>query len=120
MKEVLAFVARMILILLIDLPWLTITQPYVATMVRGIQGGKDATLRIGPAILVYAALAYLATIPTSATSAFLMGASVYGVYDMTNLATLVNYDWRFAIADTMWGGVIFTAVYYAERALGIL
>jgi uncharacterized membrane protein len=81
-------------------------------MVRKIQG-KDIELKAGPAIVVYFALAYLALLPKTAMEAFLLGLCVYAVYDFTNLATLANYDWRFAVADSLWGGILFTIVHYA-------
>ncbi len=99
------------IIALVDLPWLFFTQPYVSTMVRGIQGGKDAVLRIIPALIVYLALAWLITVPKTAKEAFLLGLCTYAVYDFTNLATLVDYDFRFAIVDTLWGGILFTFVW---------
>ncbi len=39
-----------------------------------------------------------------------MGAATYAVYDFTNLATLKNYDFSFAVVDTLWGGVLFAIV----------
>jgi len=40
--------------------------------------------------------------------AFLLGIFVYGVYDLTNLATLSNWTLEFTIKDTLWGGIVFT------------
>lgn len=40
----------------------------------------------------------------------LMGLLVYGIYDMTNLATLKSYPWAFALADIAWGTFIFGVV----------
>lgn len=115
--DALKFIGLAGLILAMDIPWLTFTQPFVSKMIRKIQGGEDAVLRIGAALVVYLALAYLALLPETAKDAFLLGASVYAVYDFTNYATLKDYDLRFAIADTLWGGVLFTAVFYVARLL---
>jgi uncharacterized membrane protein len=41
------------------------------------------------------------------TYAFLLGAFVYGVYDLTNYATLEKWTLRFVITDTLWGGTVF-------------
>jgi uncharacterized membrane protein len=108
----LEYLAIALLIVVLDLPWLTLTQPYVTEMF-----GSELTLRIVPAIVVYLALAYLAKLPKKASDAFLLGLAVYAVYDFTNLATLKRYDWRFAVADSIWGGVLFTAVFYALRQI---
>jgi uncharacterized membrane protein len=104
----LQYLAIALLIMVLDLPWLILTQPYVTKMF-----GTELTLRLLPAIVVYLALAYLVKLPKKASEAFLLGLTVYAVYDFTNLATLKRYDWRFACADSIWGGVLFTAVFYA-------
>lgn len=98
------------IIFLIDLPWLTTISGWANSMIRSIQG-SDMKFVIWPAIVVYIALGYLATIPTSYTEAFLQGFAVYAVYDFTNLAMIKNYQPAFAIADSTWGGVLFTIVY---------
>ena len=98
------------LIAALDVPWLLVSNTFVSSMVRKIQG-EDLKLKAGPAIVVYFALAYLALLPKTSLEAFLLGLCVYAVYDFTNLATLANYDWRFAVADSLWGGVLFTIVH---------
>lgn len=100
------------IIAILDLPWLLFSNTYASGMIRKIQG-SEMELRALPAVIVYIALAYLAQIPKTATEAFLLGLCVYAVYDFTNLATLAKYDWRFAIADSLWGGVLFVIVHYA-------
>ena len=39
--------------------------------------------------------------------AFLYGMCIYAVYDFTSLAIYEDYDWKFAIADALWGGILF-------------
>lgn len=39
--------------------------------------------------------------------AFLFGLFVYGVYDLTNLATLTNWTIEFTVKDMLWGGSVF-------------
>ncbi len=115
--DAIQFVKVMLLIIAIDIPWLLLTQPYVSAMIRKIQGGDDAVMRYGSALIVYVALAYLAQIPKTAMEAFFIGASVYAVFDFTNYAIFKNYDWRIAIADTLWGGILFTLVFYAMKKI---
>ncbi len=107
----LPLLAIAVLIAIVDMPWLFFAQPYYSQMVRGIQCGKEGNFYLLPAFLVYLALAYLVTLPKNAKEAFLLGLSVYAVYDFTNLATLKGYDLRFAVADTLWGGFLFTFVW---------
>jgi uncharacterized membrane protein len=104
----------MVLIFLIDIPWLTITGPLAQRMILKIQGSK-LVLRFLPGLLVYVFLAYLLTIPKNPLEAFMLGASVYGVYDFTNYATLKNYSLQFALLDTTWGGALMTIAYFIKR-----
>ena len=43
----------------------------------------------------------------SLLESFLLGSSIYGIYDMTNYATITNWDFNFAIFDILWGGTLF-------------
>lgn len=44
-----------------------------------------------------------------------MGAVIYGIYDLTNLALLKNYPLPFAIADMMWGTFVYGTVACLNR-----
>jgi uncharacterized membrane protein len=105
-----------VLIFLIDIPWLYTVSGWSSDMVRDIQG-SSLQMKIGPAAIVYLALGYLATIPKSLPEAFGIGAATYAVYDYTNLAILKSYDPVFAIADTLWGGVLMTLVYWIKTSI---
>lgn len=78
------------------------------------------TLRWQGAPVVYIALAYLLLQTHSNLQAFLTGLATYAVYDFTNYATLTNYDLKFAIADSLWGGVVFTIVRQVAIRLNLL
>jgi uncharacterized membrane protein len=70
-------------------------------------------------LLVYIAAAYLSKFPKSSLEAFLMGSAVYGIYDFTNYSTFKDYDFRFALADSTWGGILMAIVYNVAPMLGI-
>jgi uncharacterized membrane protein len=44
--------------------------------------------------------------------AFLLGLVIYGIYDTTNKATFIDWDWNTAIMDTLWGASLFAIVSY--------
>jgi hypothetical protein len=58
------------------------------------------------------ALAYLALKTTSLKDAFLTGAAVYAVYDFTLMTVFKDYNLGMAVADTLWGGTLFTMTRY--------
>lgn len=96
---------------LVDLLWLFTGGVYATRMTEKIQG-QPVVFRYGSALIVYLALAYMLIQTTSYKQAFLYGISIYAVYDFTNHALLKNYDWKFAIADSIWGGLLFVTVYH--------
>jgi uncharacterized membrane protein len=102
-------------IFLVDLFWLFTGGIFARKMTERIQG-SPLQMRYGSAIIVYLFLAYMLLQTTSAQQAFLYGVCIYGVYDFTNHALLENYDWKFGIADTLWGGVLFVIARHLLKA----
>ena len=103
-----------LLFIICDLPWLFLVGDAAQTMVKKIQG-LPLHIRWEGALPVYLALAFLVQRARSTTDAFLIGLSTYAVYDFTNYSTLKNYDISFAVADSLWGGILFSIV----RELGM-
>ena len=91
---------------IVDLFWLSTGGIYGRNMIELIQG-KPIEVRFVSALFVYAFLAYMLLQTESSLQAFTYGVCIYGVYDFTNHAVFERYDWKFAIADTLWGGVLF-------------
>lgn len=89
----------------IDIPWLYAISGWAGSVVRGIQG-STLEFQLWPAIPVYLALGYILQYAKTASEAFAIGMATYAVYDFTNLATFKNYPLRFAVADTVWGGIL--------------
>lgn len=98
----------MFVIFAIDLLWLSTIGIYGLKIAERIQG-FPVRFRVIPAIIVYIALAYLLIQSQSILQAAGIGAASYAVYDFTSLALLSKYDSTLAVADTIWGGVLFAA-----------
>ena len=94
-----------VLIFAIDLPWLYAIGPWASKVVRGIQG-TPLEMRVWPAIPVYLALGYLLSLAKSAEQAFAVGLATYAVYDFTLMSIFKKYPLEFAVADSLWGGVL--------------
>jgi uncharacterized membrane protein len=117
MFSVKEYLIALVLIPLLDAPWLLYQFNSSIEMFTRIQGGRAIESRMWAAVVVYLALAYLLLKQNSAQEAFLSGAAVYAVYDFTNLTLLKDYKVEFAVMDTLWGGVLFTAAFYVFRYL---
>ncbi len=103
------------ILFLVDIFWLTTAGIFARKMTERIQG-SPLQMRYVSAALVYVFLAYMLLQTKSAKEAFLYGAAIYGVYDFTSHAILDQYDWKFAIADTLWGGVLFVLTRHLLKA----
>ena len=107
-----------IILVVLDLPWLFFTQKYVDRMILQIQG-SPVSLNYMAAGVVYLALAFLLLQMKTPQEAFYFGAATYAVYDFTNLATLKNYDPKFAVADSLWGGILFYIAHTVLQKIGL-
>jgi len=109
-----------LLFVVCDMPWLYATSGSSQAMYKKIQGGSPMQLRLEAALPVYVALAYLVQLAHSTLEAFLLGLAVYTVYEFTSYTALTKYELSFAIADSLWGGVLFVLVRSAAIYLNIL
>jgi uncharacterized membrane protein len=100
-----------LLLLALDIPWLLLMSGTWQATIRGIQSGEAAYYRMWAAVPVYLALAFLLLQATSAEQAALMGLATYAVFDFTNLTLFKQYPLTVAIADSVWGAVLFYAAY---------
>lgn len=111
-RDLQIFGTAILLLVLLDLPWLLLISGTAQKLVQRIQG-SELSVRFVPALVVYLALAYIVTQVKTPLEAFKMGVAVYAVYDFTNLALFKNYTLSFAIMDSLWGGVLMAGVRYA-------
>lgn len=100
--------------LALDAVWLTINASKHAALIKTVQGSA-VQLRVIPALLVYVliplAVAYFAIMPSktqaeATTRGALLGTAMYGLYDLTNLASLKGWTTTMAVTDTLWGSVL--------------
>lgn len=103
-----------VVLFLIDLCWIATGGIYARAITERIQG-SPLEIRYLPAGITYLLLAYMLLETKSYKQAFVYGVCIYGVYDFTTLALLKGYDWKFALADTLWGGILFVAGRYLLR-----
>ena len=104
-------------ILVADAVWLTATAVGTRQMFAVLQG-QPLSIRVLPAVAVYAIMIasvwfFALTPATSVTDAAARGAALgfamYGLYDLTNYATLARYPLSFALTDMTWGTLLFAS-----------
>lgn len=98
-------------ILALDAAWLTFRAGYHSAFFKSVQG-STMVIRIVPAALVYVlipvAIAYLVldhvkTIQEAGIKGAALGTAMYGLYDLTNYATLTKWTLEMTITDILWG-----------------
>lgn len=99
--------------------YVTLDALFIGLVARTIytQAFPNGLRQVWPAVLVYAfypiAVAYFtraAEWQTRMIRGMLLGATVYGVYHLTNLATLPYWDTRFMVVDWLWGTLVTAAL----------
>lgn len=97
--------------ILADGIWLYLNHGYHAALFQDIQQ-SPLQVRWIPAILVYviilAAVYFFAVVPSKSIAealkkGALLGFAMYGLYDLTNYATLTNYSFTMTVTDMAWG-----------------
>jgi len=103
------FVTALVILLLLDAVWLTANAPTSRRVIAGIQS-TPLQIRWTPALLVYlliaAGVTFFApgdTLLETGSHGALLGLVIYGVYDLTNYATLRAYPLTYALSDIAWG-----------------
>jgi uncharacterized membrane protein len=111
MKTQMEVLYMILALLALDAIWLTSNMTMHSALFAKLQG-SPLTIRWVPAILVYVvivgavwffAVRETKTVQDAALRGGLLGLSMYGVYDLTNYATLSKYPLTFAVSDMAWG-----------------
>ena len=119
MNELVKILLLAVGFVILDLPWLIIQGPWVQDIVMDIQANRSMSPRLWGGIPVYLALGYLVTQVHSAPRAFLAGVCTYAVYDFTQIVTFDKYPVAFAVADSLWGGVLMALTWWIGSKVGL-
>jgi uncharacterized membrane protein len=108
-------------LVLLDSIFIMAIKKYFDWQIMIIQG-SHLTLNIAGAVgcyifLIFAIYHFIIKKNASVLDSFLLGASIYGVYEFTNYATLKNWQITTIIMDTTWGGILFASTTYITRFL---
>lgn len=99
----------------LDAIYLSSLSKYFAKVFQNIQG-HPLEFRISGAIFCYIFIVlsiyyfgfYLKNTPFSM---FLLGFFTYGIYELTNYATIKKWPLFMVLTDTLWGGVLYMSVF---------
>jgi uncharacterized membrane protein len=110
MTEIITFIKIFLIFLIIDIPVITyLNKDMYNSQFFRIQGPlKIESTRLYLSgfiayLLLTFAIYHFAIKQKSILNAFYLGLCIYGIYNMTNLATINKWGVREAILDTLWG-----------------
>ena len=89
-------------------------------IVTAIQGSSINFKMLG-AVGAYAAIVYqfyyfITSRDSSMVDAFVLGVTTYAIYDFTNYALFDKYPLDVGLMDTLWGGVLYSLVFWAFKS----
>ena len=110
MKQIKYLLAAIILVVL-DSIYLRLIKNYFAYQIKVVQNAP-VQINYVSAILCYVFLIFglnyfIIKENKSVNDAFLLGLTIYAVYELTTKALLNNWSWLTVIIDTIWGAILF-------------
>jgi len=116
------FLGIFLLLLFFDALYIIAFNSYFKRLFKTVQGGRKLSIKYGGFIATYlfmsSILYYFGIVKRFTPSEmFLLGISIYGVYELTNYATLVDWTMQMVVLDTLWGGILFMTTLHVLQLL---
>lgn len=110
-----------IVLLILDFIYISIFSDIFKKQIFKVQN-KTLNLKLNSTLLCYIFIIlglyyFIVKENKPLTDAFLLGIFVYGVYELTTISLLTDWEWKTVILDTLWGGILFTLSVYFTRKL---
>ena len=119
LKQVLSI---FLILLALDAFYLSLFSSFFSKLFKKVQGGRKLTIKYSGFLVTYlfmSAIIYYFGIVKKFTlnDMFLLGISIYGVYELTNYTTLRDWNMKMVLLDTIWGGILFATTLYLLKKL---
>ena len=122
--EWLVVVVALSLYAALECAWIASMRAFYERSFRRIQPRWSGRYDVPAVVAAYVVLFvvvyfFLVRVDARATwvHAVLLGLGIYGVYNLTNRATLLGYSWAVVAVDTAWGVAAVSTVYFVATAL---
>ena len=109
------------IVLLLDWIYLSSFSNYFSKVFKEIQGSK-LELKIPSAALCYVFIVFSIyyfgfVLNIGLLNMFILGFIIYGIYELTNHATIKNWPLFMVIVDTLWGGILYASSFSVSNYL---
>jgi len=105
--------------LVLDYFFLFLISGRVSKIIFRIQGSKMIVDKMYASIVylfLFLQLYYFILLKKGTyVEAFVLGSTSYGIYEFTNMSLLKDWDYKLALIDTLWGGILYTLSIYITR-----
>lgn len=113
------------LLLLLDAVYISTFNGFLNKLFKRVQGGRKLSVKYGGFIATYLLMTsivyYFGIIKKFTLSEMiLLGISIFGVYDLTNYTTFIDWNLKMVLLDTLWGGVLFASITYLIKKLNLI
>jgi uncharacterized membrane protein len=103
-----------IILLALDLTYISIASSFFSKQITLVQT-MPVKINYVAAILAYIAIIFainyfILSKDASVLDAFLLGVSIYAIYELTNYSLFRNWQFKTVVVDTLWGGILFATV----------
>ena len=110
-----------LILLLLDMIYLHIFSKQLINQIINVQQQSfkinNISLLLCYLLLTLGAYYFVILKHLSAFETFFLGCFVYGIYDLTNHATLRRWKWSTVLLDTLWGGTLLVSTRYLFRQI---
>ena len=102
-----------IILLILDYIYISIFSKHFKDQIYKVQN-KILKMNLNTTIACYILLIFglyyfIIREKKSVNDAFILGIFVYGVYELTTISLLSDWEWKTVLIDTLWGGILFAA-----------
>jgi uncharacterized membrane protein len=105
--------------LVLDYFFLFLISGRVSKIIFRIQGSKMIVDKMYASIVylfLFLQLYYFILLKKGTyVEAFVLGSTSYGIYEFTNMSLFKDWDYKLALIDTLWGGILYTLSIYITR-----
>ena len=108
-------------VLILDFLYLNSLSNYFSKVFEKIQGSK-LQLYIPSAVLCYIFIIFSIyhfgfVLNIGVLNMFILGLMIYGIYELTNHATIKNWPLYMVFVDTLWGGILYATSFSLSNYL---
>ena len=107
------------IILMLDFVYFSFFKGYFFSVISKVQQ-SPVVLNITPMLLIYTILAsslnyFIIDKKGGLVDAFLFGAVVYSIYELTNYVIFKQWPIKMVLIDSLWGGILMASTVYISR-----